>query len=39
MEQKREEGNRDFKKEAQAGSMGGCLKKGATGTPYRLCGD
>ena len=28
-------GNKDFKKGAQAGSRGGCLKKGGTGTPLR----
>ena len=28
VEQKRGEGNKDFKKGGQAGSRGGCLKKG-----------
>ena len=28
-------GNKDFKKGGQAGSRGGCLKKGGTGTPLR----
>ena len=45
MEQKREEGrgNKDFKKDGdggQAGSMGGCLKKGGVwNPPYELCMD
>ena len=26
-------GNKDFKKRGQAGSRGGCLKKGGAGTP------
>ena len=26
-------GNKDFKKRRQAGSRGGCLKKGGAGTP------
>ena len=35
MEQKRREGNKDFKKGGQAGSRGGFLKGAETGTPLR----
>ena len=40
MGQKRREGNKDFKKAGQAGSRGGCLKKGGegAGTPLRTMG-
>ena len=30
-------GSKDFKKRGQAGSRGGCLKKGGTKPPYELC--
>ena len=30
-------GNKDFKKGGQAGSRGGCLKKGGLEPPYELC--
>ena len=38
MEQKREEGNKDFKK-GESWVKGGCLKKAAVGqeAPYELC--
>ena len=30
-------GHEDFKKVGQAGSRGGCLKKGGLESPYELC--
>ena len=37
MEQKRGEGKQRIWKEGEAGSRGGCPKKGEDGNPYELC--